>query len=176
MRKRASRLGALLMLGMSMMLAQATGAWGHAALQSSEPEQGARLDEAPPSVIVNYAEPPTKASVFRVLDGCNSDVASDVTVLNDTIEATIGEGQPGRWRVEWRVISAVDGHLTTDAVSFQVGGDPDCTDVAINDSDDEQSDGGGLPLIPISIVTIVVVAAATVVRLLTRNQSGGSDA
>lgn len=167
MRNHASRPGALLMLGITMMLAQATTAWAHAALQGSDPEQGARLDEAPPSVIVNYAEPPTKASVFQVFDGCNSGVASDVTVLNDTIEATIDEGQPGIWRVEWRVISAVDGHLTTDGVSFRVAGEPDCTDVAVDDSaDDQPGTEGGLPLVPLAIATVVVVALATVVRVL----------
>lgn len=169
MRNRASRYGALLMLGIAMMLVQAGTAWGHAALQSSDPENEARLDAAPPSVIVNYAEPPTKASVFQVFDGCNSDVASDVTILNDTIEATVADGQPGRWRVEWRVISAVDGHLTTDAVAFRVDGEPDCTDVAVDQStDDEEGSEGGLPLVPLAIATLVVVAVATVIRVLSR--------
>lgn len=167
MRNLASRLGALLILGMAMTVAQAGIAWPHAALQGSDPEHGARLDETPPSAIVTYAEPPTTASVFHVFDGCSSDVASDVTVLNDTIEATIDEGQPGRWRVEWRVISAVDGHLTTDGVSFRVSGEPDCTDVAVDDSaDDEPGSQGGLPLVPLAIATVVVVALATVVRVL----------
>lgn len=174
MRNRASRCGTLLSIVVALSLTPVP-AWGHAALQDSDPAQGERLDAAPPSVLVTYAEPPTKASVFHVFDGCNSDVASDVTVLNNTIEATTDSGQPGRWRVEWRVISAVDGHLTTDAVSFQVAGVADCSDVAIDENGDEPSDEGGLPLIPILIVTIVVVAAATVVRLLTRKQQGGSD-
>lgn len=175
MRKAASGYGTLLTI-VFVLTSPVRPAWGHAALQDSDPSQGARLDAAPPSVIVTYAEPPTNASVFHVFDGCNSDVAADVTVLNNTIEASTESGQPGRWRVEWRVVSAVDGHLTTDAVSFRVAGSPDCSDVAIDVPDDETSDEGGLPLIPIVIVTFIVVAAATVVRLLTKKQPGGSDA
>jgi methionine-rich copper-binding protein CopC len=143
MRKRASRYGTLISIVIALTV-PVSPAWGHAALQDSDPGQGARLDAVPPSVIVTYAEPPTNASVFHVFDGCNSDVASDVTVLNDTIEATTDAGQPGRWRVEWRVISAVDGHLTTDAVTFRGAAGPHSTHQATHQPAQEPRQNSGI--------------------------------
>jgi copper transport protein len=105
-------------------------AHGHAALTGSDPQDGAQLSSAPTTVTVSYAEPPTQNSRFAVLDGCERDVAASIEILNDTIEATIGEAQPGEWTVEWSVVSAVDGHLTRDDVAFQVEGKPDCTQAA----------------------------------------------
>lgn len=148
----------------------ATPAWGHAALQSSEPEQGARLEAVPDRVLVSYAEPPTNDSTFAVIDGCGRDVADEVEVLNETIEASVATGQPGRWRVEWSVISAVDGHLTTDEVSFRVVGETDCSargDVppeASGDIDEGQSS----PLVPIAIAAVVIVGIGAAIRFATR--------
>lgn len=149
----------------------APAAWAHAAYNSSEPEPGARLDEPPGEITVSYAEPPTNQSTFQVLDGCDRNVAS-FSVLNDTIEAEIGEAQPGRWRVEWSVVSAVDGHLTRDNFSFTVRGEPDCTQVAAPDGPDDSSgsDGSG-PLVPIAIATAVIVAIGAGVRLATRSRT-----
>lgn len=175
MRNLASRYGTLIFVAVALTTSLGTPAWGHAALQDSDPRQGARLEAVPPSVIVTYAEPPTNESVFQVFDGCDRDVASDVTILNDMIEAATDSGEPGRWRVEWRVISAVDGHLTSDRVAFQVAGRADCSDVATDVPGEAVDEGGGLPLVPISIATIVILAAATIVRLLTRKPTGGSD-
>lgn len=147
-------------------------AYGHAALTSSDPENGARLDAAPARVTVNYAEPPTTDSKFSVLDGCDRDVTDSVEILNDTIEATLRDGQPGRWTVEWSVVSAVDGHLTRDNVSFRVSGETDCSQAPGDDGATETAgpveptdSGSSLPLVPIAVATAVIIGIAAAIRL-----------
>jgi methionine-rich copper-binding protein CopC len=141
-------------------------AWGHAAFQGSEPEPGSRLNEPPARVVVSYSEPPVTQSSFAVLDGCGNEVSTSFEVLNQTIEAPIGESQPGRWRVEWSVISAVDGHLTRDNVFFTVKGERDCSQAAPESDGSRPGDGGSL--VPIVIASVVIVVIAAVVRFATR--------
>ena len=157
---------AITYLSMLAVLCIGSPAFGHAALTSSDPEKGARLDAAPEQVTVNYAEPPTSDSKFSVLDGCDRDVTNEVEILNDTIEATMHDGQPGKWTVEWSVVSAVDGHLTRDNVSFQVAGETDCSLAAETEGPAERTDpGSSLPLVPIGIATAVIVGIAVAIRL-----------
>jgi methionine-rich copper-binding protein CopC len=144
-------------------------AFGHAALTSSDPEKGARLSAAPESVTINYAEPPTNNSRFAVTDGCEREITDSIEILNDTIEATLRDGQPGKWTAEWTVVSAVDGHATEDSVSFQVRGEPDCSQAA----DDEgpavrTGPESSFPIVPIAIATGLILALAIGLRLRSR--------
>jgi methionine-rich copper-binding protein CopC len=143
-------------------------AWGHAAFQGSNPEPGSRLDEPPASVVVSYSEPPVTQSSFAVMDGCGDEVSTSFEVLNRTIEAQIGDSQPGRWRVEWSVISAVDGHLTRDNVSFNVKGERDCSQAAPESNGPGAGDGGSGALVPIAIASVVILGIAAAVRFATR--------
>ena len=157
---------AITYLSMLTVLCVASPAFGHAAKTTSDPEKGARLDAAPEQVTVKYAEPPTTDSKFTVLDGCDRDVTDTVEILNDTIEATMHDGQPGRWTVEWSVVSAVDGHLTRDDISFRVSGETDCSLAQETAGPAPRTEpGASLPLVPIGIATAVIVGIAVAIRL-----------
>lgn len=163
----ALRVAVLSVVVLSVTVVFVPVAWSHAAYQSSDPQPGARVDEPPGEITVAYTEPPTNASTFRVLDGCDRSVA-DFSVLNDTITAQVIDAQPGRWRVEWSVVSAVDGHLTRDNFSFTVRGNADCSQAAVPEETDVAPEGEGLgALLPIAIASFVIVAVALGVRLAT---------
>ena len=139
-------------------------AFGHAALTGSTPKDGARLDEVPATVEVNYAEPPTTDTKLSVTDGCDRDVARNVEVLNQSVTADVGSGQPGDWKVEWAVVSAVDGHLTRDSVRFKVAGEPDCEQAAADETPTDEESGTTFPIVPVVVATVLILAVALVVR------------
>ena len=146
-------------------------AWGHAALTKATPKDGADLVAVPGTVEISYAEPPTSDARFAVLDGCDRDVARSVEVLNQSITADVSSGQPGAWKVEWAVVSAVDGHLTKDSVSFEVQGQPDCTQAAASEPSDETDDGTSIPIVPIALATAVILGVAIAIRLRSRTDT-----
>jgi hypothetical protein len=145
----------------------APGAYGHAERAATTPEVGARVDDVPATISVSYTEPPAGNPVFHVLDGCGNDVVQDLKVQDMTIEATLAGGQPGAWKVEWRVISGVDGHDTRDSYPFKVAGDKDCTQAAPTPADDHGRDDSGSGagfLIPIAIGGAVLAGLALYLR------------
>lgn len=171
------RLAARVLLSLSVTLcviALPGVAQAHAAYVGSDPEPRTRLDAAPASITVDYAEPPTTDSVFSVVDGCGRDVASDIEVLNRTIEATVEDAQPGEWTVEWTVLSAVDGHTTRDSFRFTVAGDADCSAATANEptNDDPEAQGAGGSLVPYVIGAVVLVALAAGVRVFAGRERG----
>ena len=175
---RASRRagGVIWVMAMLAVLALATPAHGHAALVDSEPQNGAQLSSVPDSVLITYAEPPTQSSQFEVIDGCDRDVAASVEMLNDTIEATIADAQPGEWTVRWGVVSAVDGHLTRDRVRFSVDGEPDCTAAGPDEEPPDRADPvSSVPIAPIAIATGVILAVAIGVRVMSRPKEKGTE-
>ncbi len=175
---RKARLAARALLSLtsiSVVIAVPATAYAHAAYQSSIPEPRARLEAAPESITVNYAEPPTTDSVFSVIDGCGRDVARDVEILNRTIEASVDDAQPGQWTVEWTVLSAVDGHTTRDQFKFTVDGEADCSAAAPDDDvadDGPTPDAGGGSLVPYLIGAVVLVALAAGLRMVAGREKG----
>jgi methionine-rich copper-binding protein CopC len=140
-------------------------AFGHAALTSSTPKAGAKLDAVPETVEVSYAEPPTTDAKFTVTDGCGNDVARNVNVLNQSITAEVSSGQPGDWAVEWSVVSAVDGHLTKDGIDFTVSGRADCDQAAEPGVDEGEGDSStSFPVLPIAVGTVLIIGVALVLR------------
>jgi methionine-rich copper-binding protein CopC len=143
-------------------------AFGHAERAATTPEVGARVDEVPGTVSVSYTEPPAGNPVFHVLDGCGDDVVQDLKVQDMTIDATLAGGQPGAWKVEWRVISGVDGHDSRDSYSFRVAGQKDCSVAAPSPSDraDDSDDGGSgaSVLLPVAIGGAVLIGLALLLR------------
>lgn len=139
-------------------------AFGHAALTKATPKNGAELDAVPASVVIDYAEPPTTDSKFKVIDGCGRDVARNVEILNQQITAETDSGQPGGWKVEWSVVSAVDGHLTKDGVAFNVAGEADCEQAAADDTPTDEESGTTFPIVPVAVATLLILGATLVVR------------
>ncbi|MDP8956525.1 MAG: copper resistance protein CopC [Actinomycetota bacterium] len=105
-------------------------AHAHALVQSSSPANGDVLETSPQAVLVTFTEPPDRGlSQIQVFD------AAGVPVTNDPVEAVPGQPRAlrapvpelpeGTYTVSWRVLSTVDGHITTGSFAFGVGEAPE---------------------------------------------------
>ncbi|HVL64895.1 MAG TPA: copper resistance CopC family protein [Actinomycetota bacterium] len=161
-----------------LLVSTAAPAFGHGEEITTDPEDGARLDAPPSEVGVALTEPPARGSTIRVLDGCGDDVVGRVSIAGPEMVARIRGGQPGRWRVRWAAISAVDGHPTQGRFSFRVAGESDCAaepepDPATStpsspeepaEGDGEEDGSSGVPVGVAAAVALGIVALAIVAR------------
>lgn len=152
-------------------------ALAHGDAQTSDPAPGARVRKVPARIAISFTEPPTKDSRFEVMDGCDQDVFQELVGSGTEVELRLADGQPGRWNVSYRVISATDGHLTRKSFGFKVAGSKDCSEPDPGETDDQigtpppqvaSGDGeeSSFPLGPVAIGGGAVVLIALVVRLL----------
>jgi copper transport protein len=104
-------------------------AWGHAALQRTEPAADAALDVAPTAVRLTFSEQPERSlSTVRVVDAAGTAFEEGLAqpVPGDPLSLTVALRplDRGVYTVTWRVVSAVDGHPTAGAYAFGVGVSP----------------------------------------------------
>jgi methionine-rich copper-binding protein CopC len=147
---------------------------GHGVLDSSLPRQGARLKKPPRHVRLTFTEAPTRQTSVKVRDGCGDDVVGSIVVAGDDAHVGLIKGQPGRYRVSFRVISSVDGHATKGRMSFVVAGERDCS----NEPDDKETqaapppaeteDEGGAGLAWVAVGAAALVGLAVAARKLAR--------
>src|SRR5688572_29041934 len=104
----------------ALLLGLPAAASAHGDVQQSSPEAGAKVAKPPQRVTVTLAEPPSQGSTLVVTDGCERKVSDAPAIQNDVLEAAIEGGEPGRWIVDVRSISAVDGHVVKEAFTFNV--------------------------------------------------------
>ncbi|MDQ3981111.1 MAG: copper resistance protein CopC [Actinomycetota bacterium] len=165
---------------MLVISALASPAAAHGELGATDPAPDETVRRAPRSVSITFTEPPTAQAVLTVRDGCNRDVGQGVEVAEATATVRVATGQPGRWRVSYRVISALDGHQTRGGYAFTVAGEKDCTPDATPAPDGTEPDdgatqaaptddgdgepGSGAPVIPIALGAVAVVVLAAIVR------------
>ncbi|MDR7563645.1 MAG: CopD family protein [Armatimonadota bacterium] len=119
-------LGGICLMVLVGLLA-ANPARGHAVLLRSSPPDGARLDTSPPQAVLVFSEPVHPAlSTAEVLDssGRVRSLRSEVTGDGRTLVASLPQLPRGSYAVRWRILSRVDGHLTTGLVAFGVGVEP----------------------------------------------------
>ncbi len=161
-------------LGMvALVLAIAPVALAHGEFQSATPKPGSVARTPPKEVSVTLTEPPARGTVLKVFDGCARNLVRDTSRSDLVLEAALGDGQPGRWAVEFRAISSVDGHSTRDAYGFKVRGKRDCS----KDEPAQISGGAGtqiearpevegtdFPIVPFAIGSVAVISAALVLR------------
>lgn len=148
----------------------------HGDLERSDPERGDHERKPPRTIALDFAEPPTADSNFEVTDGCRENVLAGVSGEGPNAVLQIDGGAPGRWKVEYRTVSSVDGHLVEGSFSFHVGNktepceepapDPSATvDIGAPGPRLENEDGdGGLPLLPIGLAGVGIVAVALLIR------------
>lgn len=152
-------------------------AYAHGEIQGTDPEPQSTLRRAPRSVAVTFTEAPTAQAVLDVTDGCKRDVGQSVDVVDATATVRLAVGQPGKWKVSYRVISALDGHMTRGGYSFTVAGKRDCTpdDKPTDDpapgatqaappDEPDEPEGSSAPVVPIAIGAVALVVIALVVR------------
>lgn len=107
------------------------GGAAHALRSSSDPADGATLANPPSQVVITFTEQPdAKRSTIEVLDTSGKRAAGPTpqlvagqpaTVLRIPVTTTLPKGV---YTVNWKTISAVDGHLATGSFSFGVGQTP----------------------------------------------------
>ena len=156
-------------------------AHAHGDLGTTIPARNSTVNEPPTHLVVNFTEPPTKDAVVTIRDGCGRSLAVRVDVEDRVAHLYTKGGLPGEWRVTYDVISAVDGHRTSGGYSFKVAGKRDCTPdkkfgdlgkgpgegpgpVAGDEGDDPPGEESGIPVLPIVVGSVAVVALAIVVR------------
>ena len=169
---------AVLLMVMGNSLAQA-----HGDLKSTIPAADSKLKKAPEHLIINFTEPPTKDSVVRVRDGCNFNIIDEVDFENSVAHVFVSDGQPGKWKVSYDVISAADGHRTGGSYGFEVTGKAVCSPqkglLSPKKTDQGQAPGpqaggrgddrggrddGSFPVVPIALGGAAVIALALVAR------------
>lgn len=104
-------------------------AWAHSGLQRSDPIAGATLGASPTTIRLTLSErPQASLSEIHVADtnGASFDTARVQVVPGNplSVVADVRKLPRGVYTVNWRVVSAVDGHATAGAYSFGVRASP----------------------------------------------------
>jgi methionine-rich copper-binding protein CopC len=168
--------------GVAIALWVCAPAFGHADVEEITPSANSRVGKPPREVKLVLAEPPGPGSTLQVRDGCRANVVEDVVAdeSESILSAALARGEPGRWRVRFQSISAVDGHLVRGAFKFTVAGKHRCREPKKNGGargsnrqgpqagdprgDSDESDGSSLPVIPLALGTAALVGVALVAR------------
>jgi len=103
----------------------------HAGLESSDPAAGSSVSSSPQAIVLTFAEDPDPAlSLVRLLDADGKTVPGVSAVetvpgeplaLQATLTRSLGQGV---YTVNWRSVSAEDGHVESGAFAFGVGVTP----------------------------------------------------
>ena len=131
-RTAAARLCAALALAACILLAGPVAtALAHASLESSVPADGSSVKQSPATVVLTFGEDPDpNRSLVRILDEHGRTVPGVSPVeavpgkpleLQVTLSSTLGTGV---YSVNWRSVSATDGHVDNGAFAFGVGVTP----------------------------------------------------
>ncbi|MDQ4142793.1 MAG: copper resistance protein CopC [Actinomycetota bacterium] len=179
-RSRATTIVLLFVLAMALTPVTAL---AHGDLQSTIPEAGSKSKKPLDHIIINFTEPPTNNSVVRVKDGCDRQIVEELDFEDKAAHVYLSKGQPGKWRVSYDVVSAVDGHKSDGSYSLTVAGKADCSQKSNGnggraDPADEatgpgpQAGGGGgedessFPVVPVALGSVGVIALALLARRL----------
>jgi copper transport protein len=116
-------------LAMLLLVLLPIAASAHALVSSSDPADGAILDQAPAAVTITFTEKPDpKLSGIQVLDSLGHQVDSGPTsqVPGNPVELTVPLGKipDGVYTITWHTVSAVDGHRAGGILTFGVGVTP----------------------------------------------------
>jgi methionine-rich copper-binding protein CopC len=109
------------MLALVTVGALATPGSAHARLTGTSPGDGASLAVLPPSVRLTFSDPLDPQFVQVRVTGPQGPVAGSPAVRGATVTVPTPAGGPGRWTVDYRVVSR-DGHPVSGSVSFTVTG------------------------------------------------------
>ncbi len=116
-RLRALALAAVLGLGL-VLAAPVSPASAHAGVESSTPENGASLTEAPTVVSITFDEPVTEPALTASDDKGTEVALGEVSMSGSTVSAAWPPGTPGGiYTVEWSIVSD-DGDPLTGTILF----------------------------------------------------------
>ena len=153
----------------AVLVAIPINAAAHALLISSDPEEGAHLTTAPAKISLTFAEAPSEqGSVYKVKDGCKDEVVSGETISGETVNVELSKGQPGIWSVNYKTVSAVDGHVVSGDFLLSVAGNKDCSGGGGGGNAAPPTrptdEGGGFPWLLFGGGTLLLVVVAFGVR------------
>src|SRR5689334_23011582 len=109
----------------ALLAGDASGVDAHSALRLTDPLEGATLGDSPTLIRLTFSERPEAAlSEIRVLDasGAAYQLGRPVAGPADpfALSIPIRKLDAGVYTVNWRIVSAVDGHATAGAYAFGV--------------------------------------------------------
>jgi copper resistance protein C len=111
------------LLAVGLVLAAAGPGAAHSLLLESVPAAGATLTTPPPGLMLRFNNRIEKSlSRIRLVDERGAAQRLVLTVdggAADRLIASLPPLAPGRWRVEWQVLS-VDGHVVTGRFGFRL--------------------------------------------------------
>ena len=129
---RALSLAALLLLAGVCAAALPAAAAAHAALESTDPAADSSVPTSPEHIVLTFSEDPAvDLSLVRVLDASGAAVpgiGAPEAVPGEPFALQVTPSEPlvdGVYTVNWRVVSAVDGHVESGAFAFGVGETPE---------------------------------------------------
>src|SRR6476660_9147788 len=118
---------ALLLAGL-LIGAAGDDAWAHAGLTRSDPAAGAALGDSPTAVRLSFTErPQASLSSIQVRGaGAARQSGSPRPGAGDPLSVEVPVPRLGRgvYTVDWRVVSAIDGHATSGTYRFGIGVTP----------------------------------------------------
>ena len=169
------RVLAVMLLSITGMLTVAAPAFAHSRLVSSDPADGANLDTAPTQVSLTFNEdmPPGFDAVAVIGPDGAAWQTGEVTASGPTISIAVAPlGPAGRYQVGYRVVSA-DGHPVQGSTSFLLTkagtGTPPTQPAAagapVAGGEPAAGPGGGSPIWPWIVGTVVVIGLGVVVAL-----------
>jgi copper transport protein len=122
------RAAAVASVALVLVLGLPAAAGAHANLVSSDPSSGATLATAPGTMTLGFSEAPDLAlSAVELLTTAGAQVPTGTPTLDGSRTLVVpitGTLADGVYTVTWRVVSAVDGHVTAGAFPFGVGTSP----------------------------------------------------
>jgi copper resistance protein C len=119
-------------LTFAALLLVAGPASAHDQLLSSDPEDGATLDEQPTSISLTFSAAPLDTGIEVALVGPDGTTAQgyDIQVTDEVVTAQLAPDlPPGKYDVAWHVVSS-DGHPIEGELTYVVEGEAEPTDTA----------------------------------------------
>ena len=117
---KAARLG---VVAAGLLLALTSIAAAHSLLLESTPAAGATLAAAPPQLMLRFnnriEKPLSRVRLLDAKGGAQSLPLATDDARADSLTAPLPTLAPGRWRIEWQVLST-DGHVVTGRFDFQI--------------------------------------------------------
>jgi copper transport protein len=119
-----------LALLVALLALPAGGVFAHGGLRFANPLEGATLGDTPVAVQLTFTERPDPGvSTIQVVDagGVRHDVGAAAAVAGDPLALSVRVRPlgPGIYTVNWRMVSAIDGHPTAGSYAFGVRMSPD---------------------------------------------------
>jgi methionine-rich copper-binding protein CopC len=163
---------ALVVALMAMSGALLSPASAHAALESSDPANGASLAQAPTTVTLTFGEP-VNSPVLTSSDDVGTPVTlGDVSVSGSTVTASWPSGTGGGlFRVEWQVTSA-DGDVVDGVILFSIAGPKATGNTAVPAPGG--TGGSGVPGWVWALLVVVLIGVGLVLVLARRSRSAAA--